>query len=76
MRGIFWRVNYLRDKFQRLDCSWIMLRSTRRLAGSDSDYAVNSFKVRTEVSHPTTVPFDNVGLLLVKILVGREGLMW
>ena len=46
--------------------------STGSLAGSDLDYAINAFKVRTEGRSPTPVPVYNAVSLIVKILVGTE----
>ena len=40
--------------------------------GNDSHYTVNASEVRTEGSFPTPVPLENVGLLLFRIIVGRE----
>ena len=53
--------NYLWKKFQRLECDWMTSRSTRMLAGSDSDYAGTESEVRTEGSRPTNGPLENVG---------------
>ena len=53
LSGIFWLGNYLQKQFQWLECYWMTPYSTVRLAGSDSDYAVNTSEVFTEVSVPT-----------------------
>ena len=42
------------------------------LTGCDSDFAGNASKVVTEGICTTPTPLDNVGSLLVNILVGRE----
>ena len=52
------------------------LRSTGRLARSDFNKAGNASKVCKERSSPTTGPLDNMGSLLVKILVEREERRW
>ena len=61
--------NYIWKQFQPLKYDWMMSRSTGRLAESDSNYGVNAYEVRAEGSRLTTGPLDNVGSLLVKIIV-------
>ena len=45
--------NYIRKKFQQLECNWMASRSAKILVGSDLDYTGNASKVRTEGSRPT-----------------------
>ena len=53
--------NYIRKKFQQLECNWMASRSIRRLAESESDYTGNASTVCTEGSHPTPKPLGSVG---------------
>ena len=64
--------NHLWKQFQWIGCDRMRSRSTGRLAWSDLDQAVNTSEVHTEVSRPTYGPVDNVGSLLVTILVEIE----
>ena len=48
MRGRVWWGKYLRKRFQRLQCDWMKSHLTRKLAGSDSDYAGSVSEVCTE----------------------------
>ena len=45
--------DYLWKHFRGLECDCMTSRSTRRLVGSDLDYAVNASKVRTDGSCTT-----------------------
>ena len=72
MCGRFWQGNYLWKQFRKPECDWMIPRSTVRLAGNELDYAGNAPKVSTEGSRPINGHLDNVGSLLVKVLVGRE----
>ena len=51
--GRVWWGNYLWKQYQRLEYDWMTPLSTRKLAGSDLDYAGNASEVRKEGSLPT-----------------------
>ena len=72
MRGRVWQGIIL--KAVSVDGVWLDdVTFKHKVGGSESDYAGNASEVRTYGIGPTPRPFENVGSLIIKIIVVIEG---